>query len=145
MLADWGANTPVKTKRVFYASWHIVDYSQKTVQVLFTGAYIPLHVGKGNQQHSQEILTTKDKRAQTEMQTFMKVLEERQKKRNSTVVISTRSKVISFYWFVVRGFRLPMKKLVPESTHHVSHANPDLCEDSTHAPVLMFEIALVHF
>lgn len=56
------------------------------MQVLFTGADIPLHVGKGNQQHSQEILTTKDKRAQTERQTFIKVSEERQKKRNSTVV-----------------------------------------------------------
>lgn len=79
MLADCGANTPVKTKHVFYASWHIVDYSQKTVQVLLIGAYIPLHVRKGNQQHSQEILTTKDKRAQTEIQTFMKVSEEWQK------------------------------------------------------------------
>lgn len=54
---------------------------KKTVQVLFTGAYIPLHVGKGNQQHSQEILTTKDKRAQTELQTFMRVSEGMTKKR----------------------------------------------------------------
>lgn len=30
-----------------------------------------------------------------------------------------------------------MTNLVPESTHHGSHANPDLCEDSTHAPGLM--------
>lgn len=29
-----------------------------------------------------------------------------------------------FYSFLERGFRLPMTKLVPESTHHVSHANP---------------------
>lgn len=34
---------------------------------------------------------------------------------------------------------MPMIKLVPESTHHVSHAKPDLCEDSTHVPVLIFE------
>lgn len=88
MLADWSANTPVKTKPVFYASWHIVDYSQKTVQVLLMGAYIPLYVGKGNQQHSQEILTTKDKRAQT-----------KKKKRNSTVVL-----VQGQNWFSFIGF-----------------------------------------
>lgn len=49
---------------------------KKTVQALLTGAYIPLHVGKGDHQRSQEILTTEDTRAQTEMQTFREVSEE---------------------------------------------------------------------
>lgn len=40
-------------------------------------------------------------------------------------------------YFLLLLFRLPMTNLVPESTHHGSHANPDLCEDSTHEPVLM--------
>lgn len=52
-----------------------------------------------------------------------------------------------FYSFLVRGFRLPMTKLVPESTHHVSHTNPGQVwsfsfmgpAEYTHTPVLMFE------
>lgn len=60
--------------------WQIVDYSRETVQVLLAGAYIPLHFGKGDQQRSQEILTTEDTRAQTEMQTFKEVSDEWQKK-----------------------------------------------------------------
>lgn len=93
MLADRGANTPVKPKPVFFFFFFmhlgiLLIIRKKTVQVLFTGADIPLRVGKGNQQHSQEILTTKDKRAQTERQTFIKVSEEwqKKKKRHSTVV-----------------------------------------------------------
>lgn len=29
-----------------------------------------------------------------------------------------------FHSFMARGFRVPMTKRVPESTHHVSHAKP---------------------
>lgn len=60
--------------------WQIVDYSRETVQVLLTDAYIPLHFGKGDQQSSQEILTSENTRAQTEMQTFKEVSDEWQKK-----------------------------------------------------------------
>lgn len=97
------------------------------MQVLLTGAYIPLHVGKGDQQRSQEILTTEDTRAQTEKQTLREVLEEWLKKKREERQPLSRLQgqiLFPFYSFLERGFRLPMTKLVPESTHHVSHANP---------------------
>ena len=64
----------------------IFHYSWIILWAWFTATYIPLHVGKGNQQHLQEILFRKErKERQGEMEALREVWEKGKKRKEKGI------------------------------------------------------------